>query len=129
MIPEKRILYCFEGKACKSLEDFLERTFDRLAERWLSRFSQSSQESVKNSYRDLFRQAYYLAKPDSLNSLDAPREELERCNFSEISNERYADYVAREFSLRLGLASGGEEERRLAVALKRLLRSCSSANR
>lgn len=129
LIPEKRILYCFEGKTCESLEDFLEKTFDKLAERWLSRFSQSSQESVKNSYRDLFRQAYYLAKPDSLNSLDAPREELERCNFSEISNERYADYVAREFSLRLGLASGGEVERRLAMALKKLLRPCSSANR
>ena len=62
-----------------------------------------------------------MAKPDSLNSLDAPREELERCNFSEISNERYADYVAREFSLRLGLASGGEVERRLSMALKKLL--------
>lgn len=129
LIPEKRIFYFFEGKTCDSLEDFLEKTFDRLAERWLSRFSQTNQESVKESYKNLFKKAYGLAKQESLYSIETPREELERCDLKEVSDERYADYVAREFSLRLGLASGGDEEHRLAMALKRLLaqsKNCQS---
>ena len=103
-------------------EEFLDATFEHMAGICLARFARRLPEYNEETYKAFFAEAYDKA----MNSPAAQVEyndyaELENPGSGGISDERFPDYVVREFMLRLRLPNDGETEREIVKGLKELV--------
>lgn len=103
-------------------EEFLDATFERMAEVCYARFAKKHPEFTEDTYKVFFAEAYEKA-------MESPAAQVEYTDYAElknpgpggISDEQFADYVVREFVLRLRLPNDGETEREIVKGLRELL--------
>lgn len=118
----EELVYMFDGRPCESKEEFLDETFEVLAEKCVTRFAETSPEYDEESYWSFFADEYKRAMGSAAAAIEYDDyAELERCNEDEIPDEHFVDYVVREFMLRLRLPNDGETERRILGDLKSML--------
>lgn len=111
--------YIMDDEPCDSLEDFLDLTFSYLAAKCTERFG-----SVHNE--DEFKEFFAAAYEKSVNSIAAQVEyddyaELDACFTRELPDDRYVDYLVREFILRLRLPNDGDTEREIVHDFKEMV--------
>ena len=111
--------YMVDDEPCGSLEEFLDVTFDLLAAKCAQRFGDIHSE---DDFKEFFAGAYNKA----VNSLAAQIEyddyaELDACFTRDLPDDRYVDYLVREFVLRLRLPNDGDTERNIVHDLKEMV--------
>lgn len=111
--------YAMDNEPCESLEDFLDKTFDLLAAKCAWRFVDGPR---KDELKIFFANAYEKA----VNSIAAQVEyddyaELDSCFIKDLPDDRYIDYLVREFVLRLRLPNDGDTEREIVLGLKEMV--------
>ena len=111
--------YMMNDEPCETLEEFLDMTFDLLAAKCADRFGDIHSE---DDFKEFFASAYEKAA----NSIAAQVEyddyaELEACFTRNLPDDRYVDYLVREFVLRLRLPNDGDTERDIAQGLREMV--------
>jgi antitoxin component YwqK of YwqJK toxin-antitoxin module len=121
IIPEKGTYdgYMMDDEPCGSLEEFLDLTFDLLAAKCTRRFGATHS---KIDFREFFANAYEKA----MNSQAALVEyddyaELDACFTADLPDDKYLDYLVREFVLRLRLPNDGDTEKEIVHDLKEMV--------
>jgi antitoxin component YwqK of YwqJK toxin-antitoxin module len=111
--------YMMDAEPCETLDEFLDMTFDLLAAKCAERFGDIHSE---DDFKEFFAGAYNKA----VNSIAAQVEyddyaELEACFTRNLPDDRYVDYLVREFVLRLRLPNDGDTERDIAQRLREMV--------
>lgn len=103
-------------------EEFLDAIFEHMAGICLARFAKKYPEYTEETYKAFFAEAYEKA-------MNSPAAQVEYNDYAELENPGpkgvpnglFADYVVREFVLRLRLPNDGETEREIVKGLKELV--------
>ena len=119
---EKLDGYFVDDEFYETKEEFLDVSFELMANICLEIFADSFPEYTMETYKDFFAEAYEKAE-------NSPAAQVKYHDYAELENPgpdgipegRLVDYLVREFVLRLRLPNDGETEREIVKGLRELL--------